>query len=360
MHWDTVISNIDARMETHRERYLMGNVATTKGTGQIKHLLSNVEVDYLLNCPDDYNRFSEYVYPRLDFFRRLIDTAYTKKIRRDMFMGNGTAEIFVAVELESPMSNLPFGSGYSAWAHLKPFRYLFYDSVELQHRYDGNVTKFASLPPEYGVILIDPIILIFKYMKYIEEGMGDIDDIFLDNEFMQTAVFNSVFEDFIDVWSVNVFLRALRAESPMDTLELHDDVSGSSGIISGSAQSGIKDLQSLIAKVKEGKVSPEEVLATPIINGVSPIDKMGLMLKEMGVPDLRQNEHVKFIVELPYIEMILRLFHMSPKKGAFSKIRKVAKRQFTRLERNKSIENLADGELRELITEKVEELSELL
>ena len=305
VNWNRFVTILKLRTEVLRSRFLIAPFIYTSGNNMIIRMLNSIPIKELESLSNDYQRYTQIIYPMVTQHRMMFDQVYSGKLKTSYFTKNpNVTEIILNVSMNNPLSTMPMDWDWYRWQEQKPIRVIHYDSLELITDLTAFRLEFnKSNPPSRCVYSIDTSLLFLKYWKYVSHNQN-IGESYSVEEFIQQYIFNTWFEDIRNIWLFNIVAKMLFEE--FDASEITTDPLIQ---ISSMIPSLKKDLNSIVALCNKKTIGIGDIVATDWLDNTSIYNWMKEMTDATQVPDLRQYKSLDIIRTIPFIQFVIKLLH---------------------------------------------------
>jgi hypothetical protein len=234
----------------------------------------------------------------------MIDPVYLTREFGRIFTSGGTPDYTLNVTSASPMRSMPLDKPWKDWENYHPVHIVHHDALELVTDLNKFSVEFKGKQPTRLVASMDIVMLIFKYLKYMEMCRETDDDDSIE-AYLQRHIVPSWFADLRRIWLFNV-LNEMMFSDRFDPMQCTSDPVISPVSSLNSVLPDITRIQSEIRNLQYG-----EILATDWFGmGWSLRDWMLMMRDNLQVPELRQYTYLKFLEEIPYASFVIKLNNM--------------------------------------------------
>lgn len=299
-NWDKAVMTISLRTEIMKTRFLGTGFFYSQGMNMLKHILSIVVTQDMLNMPSDFNRYVERVDPLVPSFRVMYDPVYNARPQKNLFTTDpNTPEFIMNVSMDRPLSSLPMDRPWNDWKDLFPVRIIYHDSRELVSELYRFTTGFKYDKPKFIIYSIDAYMLCMMYAKYLSysKSIGMVGSI---EEFLQDHVVVKWFEDLRRIWLTNI-LKDIVADNFEPNRFYSDEFVAPKAMLKTIAA----DTYRMMDDARHKNVSIGDFCRTKWFGEYSLkywLDELNMNIK---VPSLRQYKWLEFLCTLPYAELII-------------------------------------------------------
>ena len=344
--WLRYVSTIELRTSIYKTRFLMGPFVYSPFINLCKQILHDVSIADLLKSKSDYTRYQQ-IYYLLGSYRGMFDPVYNVKSSGGLFTKGPTTDYVLNVTRTSPMQSLPLDRSWDHWKELQPTPIIYHDSMELVTDLSSFSVEFKKHPASWMICSIDLLLLIFKYLKFVEYGLstGVTTDV---ETYLQRYVVPGWFDDLRNIWLFNVldammFDRFNRADVYTD-----GTIAPLSGLL-GVAP----DIHRIQAEAQQKTMLFGEVLATEWFgNARSLLSWIKEIHTDLSVPELRQYAHLRFLEEFPYTAFVIRLNNLIRSRES-TKVNRELYQLLKRYNDSNVYANLPQQQLRDKMSDEV-------
>ncbi len=299
--WMRYVNTVELRTSIYKTRFLMGPFVYSPFVNLCKQILHDVAVTDLLKNRSDYARYQQ-IYYLIGSYRGMFDPVYNVKSSGGLFTKGSTADYVLNVMRTSPMQSLPLDRSWDHWKELQPTRIIYHDSMELVTDLGSFSVEFKKHPASWMTCSIDLILLIFKYLKFVEYGNNTGDDTDIET-YLQRYVIPGWFDDLRNIWLFNVLNAMMFDQFRREDVYTDGTIAPLSGLL-GVAP----DIHRIQAEAQQKTLLFGEVLVTEWFGHTKPLLAwIREIHDDLSVPDLRQYAHLKFLEEFPYVAFVIRL-----------------------------------------------------
>lgn len=299
--WMRYVNTVELRTSIYKTRFLMGPFTYSPFVNLCKQILHDVAVLDLLKNRSDFVRYQQ-IYYLLGTYRGMFDPVYNTKSSGGIFTKGPTVDYILNVSQASPMQSLPLDRPWTYWKELQPVRIIYHDSLELVTDLSSFSIEFKKYPASWMVCSIDLILLIFKYLKFVEYGENTGDDTNIET-YLQRYVVPSWYDDLRNIWLFNILNAMMFDRFNRDDVYTDGAIAPLSGLLGVTP-----DINRIQAEAQKKTLLFGEVLSTEwfglnksILSWIQEINKT------LTVPILRQYSYLKFLEEFPYVAFTIRL-----------------------------------------------------
>lgn len=304
-NWDKAVTTIALRTEIMKTRFLNTGFMYTNGMNMLKHILSIVVDNDMMNMSSDFTRYVEKVDPVIPSFRVMYDPVYNGRMMKNLFTTDPNIPEFIAnVSMERPLSSLPMDKPWEYWKDLCPIHVLYHDSKELISNIYRFSIDFQHDTPHMIIYSIDLSMLCMMYAKYIDysKTVGVISSI---EDFLQNYVVVKWFEDLRRIWLTNILKDCVADKFVPGAYTSDEFVAPKAMLLTIKS-----DMERFIGDARKKAVSIGDFCRTKWFGEYSLmywLDELNLNIK---TPSLRQYKWIDFISTLPYADLALNTMLM--------------------------------------------------
>lgn len=304
-NWDRYVMTLKLRTEIMRTRFLGAGFVYNNGTSMLAQILRIVVTPTVLACKSDYKRYVEFLDPAVTTVRAMFDPVYTTRQVKNVFTENPKiCEYILNVSMEKPLTNLPLDKPFKDWEDLSPVRVIYHDARELVTDLFRFQIDFKGTPPSHVIYSVDVVMLMFKYIKYVEfmQSLGKEPTV---EDYLQRYVYNTWFDDLRRIWLFNILqdvvtkqygkIKYPNNEICAPTQMLNDVVS---------------DIYRLVDDAHHKAISAADFCSTKWFGDLSLYGWMKELQLDLQLPQLRQYKYLEFMSTFPYAKFIIDLIVM--------------------------------------------------
>lgn len=359
--WERFLDSLAGRMVIRRDRFMKSEPMDSGIMRLIKALLYDVDVEYLLTFDDDMDIYFKGIMERRDLFHR-IDTTIRGSLYQNVVYSEANStpvkEMMVPAGYKSPVSMLPFDQPWEQMKHHPdaPINILFTNTNALPKGMIGDAIKTNDPPNIVGVGVNLPL-LILQWCSYTR-SMGK-EWVPEPSEFIHEHVVGQLTSQLVDFWILGILKKlAISIYTYDDPKTITEDVSNVSWVPDKNLEKGIQELQPLFLDLSAEVGRVEDFFVTPFFPGKrSLFDYISNVVTTLYVPEVGEYEPVAFLRDVPWLEFILQLFTIKGIDQSKDTALKSFIRDFNRLERKKIENRIEEPEIRDIIQNKIFEIS---
>ena len=299
-NWDKAVMTIALRTEIMKTRFLGTGFLYNNGMNMLKHILSTVVNQDMLNMSSDFTRYVERVDPFTASFRGMYDPVYNARQSKNLFTtDNRIPEFIMNVSMDKPLTSLPMDKPWNEWKDLCPIRVIYHDSRELVSNIYRFSIDFQHDAPHCIIYSLDINMLVMMYAKYLDYsksvGMtGSVED------FLQSHVVIKWFEDLRRIWLTNI-IKDIVADEFDPARYNSDEFVAPKAMLKTIAV----DMQRFMDDAKRKAISIGDFCKTKWFGDYSLQYWLDELNTNIQLPSLRQYTWLEFITTLPYAELVL-------------------------------------------------------
>ena len=347
--WMRYVNTVELRTSIYKTRFLMGPFVYSPFVNLCKQILHDVPLSDLLKSKSDFTRYQQ-IYYLTGSYRGMFDPVYNTKDTGKIFTKGPAADYILNVTRSSPMQSLPLDRSWDYWKELYPVRIIYHDSMELVTDLTSFSVEFKKHPASWMTCSIDPILLIFKYLKFAEygENTGDVTDI---ESYLQRYIIPGWFDDLRNIWLFNILNAMMFDQFHRDDVYTDETLAPISGLLGVTP-----DIHRIQAEAQKKSLLFGEVLTTEWFGpNKSLLSWIREMNTSLNVPDLRQYAHLKFLEEFPYAAFVIRLNNLIRSRES-AKVNRELYQQLKRYNDSNVYANLPQQKLRDKMSYEVSHL----
>lgn len=301
-NWDRYVMTIKLRTEIMKTRFLGAGFVYNNGTSMLSQILRTVITPTVLACKSDYKRYVEYLDPSVTTFRAMFDPVYTTRQVKNIFTENPKiCEYILNVSMEKPLTDLPMDKPFKDWEDLFPVRVIYHDARELVTDLFRYQLNFKGTPPTHIIYSVDLVLLMFKYIKYVEymESIGKAATV---EDYLQRYVYINWFDDLRRIWLFNIIQDVVGNQYDTTKYIADELVSPKSAI-----DNVIPDIYRLINDARHKAMSISDFCATKWFGDISLRNWLHEMQYNLQLPNLRQYKYLEFLSSFSYAMFLIKL-----------------------------------------------------
>ena len=365
--WKSFSKDISLRQDILKLRYINTELGEYPFVLLIEQILQNCEehIVNLINIKDGFSRCVYLMEPKVNFFiEQRLDNIRNQPFFRRTFMLNGIdnnkspIEIVIPVMEKDPLMNLPLMNfELSEWEKVKPIRIWYYNSNELVSNFvvDPRV-KFRKEVASFGIITVDMISLILKYVNYIENNIyypGIL------RTFLKEEVFIHFHEDVIEIFMINLIIRLLECKDEKELIKISDEYKSNS-LNLGGMYNYFYDLFHELQQMKEGKISSLQLLYSNLLMNRSIMDRVSDNLNHTRLRNLRQYYHNQLLIDLIDMKLLLLFIKYSSNKPFVNSIKTQFENKLNLMIKTNIINQYRSKTIKNYVINELKVLSDLL
>ena len=357
--WNQHINELKLRKEELKRRFLNFYGADSKALRILKHICANVDIEYLDTLTNDYDR---YLYYFVTFNNRnenvFNPTIYGKQYHHTFYKRTffNTLEYLIPTGDNDYIKILPFDSTWDEWSKLKPVVLWYNDSNEFSLDILNDQVKYRFDQPLWATIFIDCCMLGMMYYAYLKKAPY-IDDEKTIHNFLHKHVFSKFFDDLEDIWLFNQFKLVVNSVTEEQKIEEFNHLYVYQG---GRQKEANTRLHNRLVEVKNGNVKPGGILSSHLLFTGSILNKINYGFEYLDTEHLRQYEFTRILKDIPYLEMILKLYSFRPDHSSYQELTRTLRVMLHRYKINRPWNNLTDTIIKTEIEERIENLYSLV
>ena len=303
--WMRFVNVVELRTSIYKTRFLLGSFYYSPFVNLVKQILHDIEWSNLLKCKSDYTLYQQ-IYYLTGTFRGMIDPIYLSREFGRVFTTSNVPDYTMNVTSDTPMKFMPLDEPWSSWEQCHPVRIIHHDSLELVTDLSKFSIEFKGKAPSRLICSIDLVVLIFKYLKFMQYSRETDDDDSIE-AYIQKHIVSNWFTDLRNIWLFNT-LNELMFSNRFDPSKFTTD----NTIAPMSALNGaIPDIYKIQSEVQQKNILYGEVLATEWFGMKHSLKEWLTTIRDtLQVPNLRQYTYLKFLEEIPYASFVIRLNNM--------------------------------------------------
>lgn len=299
-NWDKTVMTISLRTEIMKTRFLSTGFLYNNGMNMLKHILSTIVNQDMMNMSSDFSRYVERVDPMIPSFRGLYDPVYNARQSKNLFtMSPNIPELIMNVSMDKPLSSLPMDKPWEYWKDLCPIHVIYHNSRELVSNIYRFAIDFQHLAPTCIIYSIDLSMLSMMYAKYLDysKSVGIVGTI---EDFLQAHVVIKWFDDLRRIWLTNILKDVVANDFEPERYATDGFVAPKAMLITLAS-----DMRRFMDDAKRKAMSIGDFCKTKWFGDYSLkywLDELDMNIR---VPSLRQYTWLEFVATLPYAKLVL-------------------------------------------------------
>lgn len=299
--WMRYVNTVELRTSIYKTRFLMGPFSYSPFVNLCKSILHDVPLDDLLKSKSDFARYQQ-IYYLTGSYRGMFDPVYMSREYGQIFTRGKTPDYVLNVTRSTPMQSMPLDRSWRYWEECHPVRIIHHDSLELVTDLSTFSIEFKKRPATCLICAIDMILLIFKYLKFVEYAEETNDDDTIET-FLQRYIVPSWFDDLRNIWLFNVLNEMMFGNYNPSNIVTDETIAPLSGLTGA-----LPDVHRIQAEAQQKNLLFGEVLATEWFGPNKSLKSWIREIREsLSVPELRQYAYLQFMEEFPYASFVIRL-----------------------------------------------------
>lgn len=364
--WTSLMKDLKIRQDILKLRFLNAELGEFPFVLLIEQIIGEIEEDLIVlrSMKDNFSRCMYLMEPRVSLFiEQRVDNIRAVPFFRKTFMYDGITkkhpiEIVIPVSTKDPLMDLPL-MNYEQfiWDKVHPIKIWHHDSLELINNFviDPRV-RFRKEPASYGIITIDFIALILKYVNYLDNNEfypGIL------RAFLKEEVIIHFHKDVTEIWMINLILELLDCNNEKELNTLVETYKKNDLVLVG-LQNYFHDIWFELQQMKDGKVSAMQMLYSTTIFESSVIERVKYSLTNLRVRNLRQYQHNQLLIDLINIKLLLTFISYSTNTFFVKTIRTQFENKINLLLRSQIINQIRSKTVKAYVLEELNNLSHLL
>lgn len=357
--WTQHITELKLRKEELKRRFLNFYGYDSKALRILKHICSNVDIEYLDTLKNDYERYLYYFTTFNNRNENIFNpTSHGKQYHHTFYTRTffNTLEYLIPTGDNDYIKILPFDKDWEEWSKLKPVVLWYNDSNEFSLDILNDQVKYRYDQPTWATIFIDSCTLGMMYYSYIKKAPYMDDEKTIHN-FLHRYIFSKFFDDLEDIWLLNQFKFLINNINNNQSIQEFSNLYIYQG---GRQKEANTRLYNKILEIKSGNIRPANILSSPLLFTGSILNKINYGFIYLDTEHLKQYEFTRILKDLPYLEIILKLYNFRPDSSYYKELSRELRVQLYRYKINKPWSTLTDTIIKSTIEEKIEELYELV
>ena len=356
--WDKFVYLLKLNANRYRSQYINDQYLSTNCTKLFEQILINIPVSkFLTEYTSDYARLSAISDALVRNLASGFDPIVNLKNFCNILINSKNKiipEYYLNVECSKPFTYLPLDKPWTEWAKLKSVRILHHDSRELCTDLLGMQLTFKKHQPTYLLASIDLPAMILQYVKFLEYHNSQLGSDLDYRAFIKYHIIEPWYDDLIKIWLFNVFQDIVYNEFKLFKLF------NAHGVISRTKLKAAKShisIQTML--VKNSQLSIGRFLSAKWLGNISILEWLDIVNNVIIIPPFAQYDYLRFILELPYIKLIVHLCILN-NTDETKKILKEINHQLTIYTRTNISNKIVNPGHKAFILKEISELSVLL
>lgn len=358
-HWNQYVSSLKFYKENIKRNFLRSPGYRSRIMNTLAAMLTILDWDYVKK-KDDITAYVDYLQEVDVSVTSIFDLSRRGYAYRNMFVEKtiySPNEYLVATEDVCHLGLLPWGKGWDVWKDIRCVHLWHHDSSEYTLHLLLDKIKFKWYQPTYAIFCIDPVILALRYKKYMEDEMPDENKGL--HKYLHCHVMSGLFEDLLDVWLMKQITDISKCKSEEEVINLKNNLPNNNHQYGHSGmryEEAALEMFHVLEDVKDRKVKPMEFLNAEVLNHGSIMDRWNLRHTYLNIAHLTQMDGMRFMMELPAIELLLQMYERNKDVSNYTNISRELAMQLRRA-MNKRIWNyIHDVTIQDIVKTKVTEL----
>lgn len=303
--WDKFISILSLNANRYRSRYSTFQYLSNDCTRFFERILTNIPIDkFLTEYHDDYSKFTNISDSLLKTLSSHFDPIVNLKNSCNTFVSSTSKivpEYYLNVACSRPFTYLPMDQPWKNWEGLKAVRLLYHDSRELCTDLLGMQIVFKKHQPTYLLASIDLPALIMQYIKFMEynKEIGSDADYRM---FIRYHIIEPWHDDLIKIWLFNVFQDIVYGDFKLFKLFNSHNI-----INRGKLKAAKSNVTIQTAMIGDHRIPLNKFLSAKWLGRISILEWLDILDNVIVIPEFGQYTYLKFLLEFPYIKLILKL-----------------------------------------------------
>ena len=369
--WVEYISNIATYIKYYNRRFMIAPEYETMGMQLLRYIINFVDYNWMTkNYNNDYDRYTYYVRFIKEDLENIFDQVSTGRSFYNYFVNNNLGKVdeyILPCEDINTILNLPMNKSWEEWEKVRPVRLMDHGSSEFTVNMFNDRFKFSKISPEYAIITIDVIALIFKYYKYLtiapENDPNNNAYGKSDRRFIHSYVIIPMLKDLIDCFLINqidIVSKSTKEEIEQRTsLSLVYDIQF--GFIGSRYQEACRYLHKEIMRLTASDVNPTLFLSGPLLmDNKSIVDRIEYTVDNLYIPNLRQYEYYLYLRDRKILSLVTNLYKLTGDSFMFKNYSRKLKYKILKTIRNKCWLSIKNYRIREQVQSELYDTYETL
>lgn len=355
--WAKFIYILKLNANRYRSRYINDQYISNECTKLFERILINIPVDkFLTDYHNDYTRFANIDDGLVKNLSRSFDPITNLKNQCNTIINSSSKivpEYYLNVSCSRPFTYLPMDKPWKHWERLRSVRLIHHDSRELCTDLLSMQVSFKKHNPSHLLASIDMPAMIMQYVKYMEHNKevgGDLDY----RMFIKYHIIEPWHDDLIRIWLFNVFEDIVHNEFKL--FQYHN----SHNIISrGKLKAARTNVSVQTGMVQTKRISIGQFLSAQWLGTMSILRWLDVLQNVIIIPDFSQYDYLRFMLELPYIKLIVKLCMLADTNDSL-RILKELKYHLNLYIRTNVSQKIVNSNHKAVVLKEVKALSEML
>lgn len=356
--WDKFIYLLKLNANRYRTRYINDQYMSNECTKLFERILINIPVNkFLTEYDNDYTRFTGISDTLIRNLSSSFDPVINLKNSCNTIVKSKSTivpEYYLNVTCARPFTYLPMDKPWKEWERLKSVRILHHDSRELCTDLLSMQIEFKKNQPSYILASIDLPAMIMQYIKFMEYHNKQLGGNLDYRMFIKYNIIEPWHDDLIKIWLFNVF-----EDIVCDKFKLFQLYNSHSVISRGKLKAAKSNVSIQTAMIKDHRISVNKFLSANWLGKLSILDWIDIIKNTIVIPEFSQYDYLKFLLELPYVKLIVKLCVMANTNES-NKILKELRYHLNLYIRTNVSNKIVNNNHRNLINSEIKELSEIL
>lgn len=340
--WNKMIYDAQKILHIHTDRLSDVNPILNTVTEKLKATVLYVDVNGLDQLENDNEIYVAYIEKAMFYIEAYLKNLFAGSVNGMWCKSQSTFEICIPVHTHNPLRILPIDKPYEdGWDKVKCFNINYHDSIELSYNLN-NTLNFTTFKPSIFVYSIDVCKFIFKYFKYWKSKNGNVDV----DTYVYQELYLPVIHDLFNIWILNIVNRIVNFEDIdslaeqssgitnidnylntvkqkdlvriINRIELNSDIdllasNQISKFVPSSFRAGVQDVYSRVYDLARNDIQLNDFLSIPFLcipeksKQVSIIEAIKYNIDNYRTYNLRQYQHLEFLLELPLIKLFFNI-----------------------------------------------------
>lgn len=353
--WEQYLSFLNEQKRQLRVRFLNSYGKESRGFRLLKQMLSFVdpEIEYLSKQHSDYDRYLNWFLPYQGIADSMFDPVRTGRAYRKTFYRKhlySVSEYLCPVSDVDHLAILPMGESWESWKKVQPVHLWYHDTDEytLNLVHGSVITRFN--PPNYALVFIDTVALMFMYYKYMTETIIEEPEK-TPHAFLWKYVFSKFFDDLQTTWVLNRIIHCANlVDVPETQIELELKKFPLSdrqyGYLGGRYLEAMESLVRALQDVARGSIRVNSLLSSKLLPTGTIIDRIKYTWTHLDVPHKQQYRYMRLLRDRPLLETIVQMYAWRPDHESYRTLRRELLVTLRRMKTNRVWTTIKDSAIR--------------
>jgi len=344
----------------------LDNIPNSKGSIFILNLINRFKTNKLFTIENDYKRLNYILDIIIPDFKSYIVTNQNKFMLKENYFINilksPTSISSPQLTLFSYEGNyfkyLPLGvDAFEAWENVKPISMMNHNATEFTTDLSSGVFSFSWLIPDFTIFLIDIVILLMQYSKFIIlKQSGN------DSYYSKEYCIKPMIQDMKNIWLMNFIFETIDLAASNGASYYDDDIYAQIkeefislnmtkyNFLKTELKSAVNDIIKITLECMIGKIEPERVLnSIPLVGYNSILDYIKYNNDKYYIQQNETNMWVIFLKDIHFVKLLLTIFGLYPNYSKTKELMVIFKPIILRYQRNHFWDRIRDPILKDYV-----------